>query len=327
MNPMLKFLLQLHRQVEEALRIGKDFAAARKKPAFDKILFCGMGGSAISGDIIRCLALSSGRYPFTVMRSAEIPKWVDRKTLVIISSYSGNTREALTFFSKARPRCPHFLIVTSGGHLAVQAKRMRLPTMTVPAGFPPRCAVGYLTFSLLPVLKKWGILFYSDADIRETQNLMKKYPRKQADVIAGKLAGRAVHFYGLSGSMEPVLLRWRAQLAENSKMLASHHVIPETFHNEIEGWHGPASLIHKSTAVFFADRDEPAWILRKRKVAGRLISKRGGRVMEIKSCGRSPLARIFSLIVLADWVSFELAQRCRVNPLAIPNIDTIKKID
>ena len=121
-------------------------------------------------------------------------------------------------------------------------------------------------------------------------------------------------------------MRWRAQLAENAKTLAAHHEMPEMFHNEIEGWRFPSALIRQGTALFFTDRSDPPEIQKKMRFVQKMIRQRGAKAVEIRSRGKTPLARLFSLISLGDWVSYELAVLNRVDPLEIPAIEAVKKV-
>lgn len=121
-------------------------------------------------------------------------------------------------------------------------------------------------------------------------------------------------------------MRWRAQFAENAKTLASYHVLPEAWHNEIEGWKHPEKLIRQSAAVFFLDRAQTGKVKQKITHAASLIRKRGGTVLTIPSEGRYPISRIFSLVCLGDWVSYYLALLNRENPIAIPVIESLKRL-
>jgi glucose/mannose-6-phosphate isomerase len=125
--------------------------------------------------------------------------------------------------------------------------------------------------------------------------------------------------------MQSVALRWRTQFAENAKTLASCEMLPEMFHHEIEGWILPAFKIKRSVAIFLTDRNEPGWLLKKKRVAMKVIRECGAQVMELKAGGRGALARIFSMIMLGDWTSCELAKLYKVDPMSICAIDRIKK--
>ena len=206
------------------------------------------------------------------------------------------------------------------------ARQKKIPILKIPAGMPPRCAIGYLAFSLLPVLKKTARLNVSAQEIQEAAQKIRAVSRTDARRLAHRIHGRAVHLYAVSGATEPVALRWRAQLAENAKTLASHHALPEMFHNEIEGWNFPRSLVRQSAAIFFTDRGEPAWLKKKRRFAEQLVRRFGAIVLEVSSRGRTRLGRIFSLIALGDWVSYELALQNGVDPVAVPSLEAVKKI-
>ncbi len=312
--------------IQEGLEIGGKFIAPAWGKKISKVLFCGMGGSAIGGDILKTLTSFGKPLVFEVNRTGRFPRWVDASTLVILSSYSGQTPETLNQIAPALRAGAKILALTSGGQLEKTAALKKIPCIKVPAGLPPRCAIGYLTFSLVPVFHKWGWLSFSSADSDEVLRTVRGVSRSQARAIAKKLFGKSVHFYGFSGFSEPVVTRWRAQLAENSKMLASFHLIPEMLHNEVEAWRFPKDIVRKSAAVFLSDKTDLPAFTRKIKAVQGLVRKAGGDAIELRSKGRSPAARLFSLIILADWVSYELADMNGIDPVIIPNINLLKKI-
>lgn len=323
---MKKILESLPGQIQEAVAIGRAFEAPDWRKKISKIIFCGMGGSAIGGDILRTLVNSYSPTVFEVCRTGKIPGWTDSSTLVIFSSYSGNTPETLGNLDVARKAKAKILILSSGGKLGQAAVKHKLPYLQVPGGLPPRCAIGYLTFSLLPVLAAWGRLKFSEKEFHEALRVVAGVSLKRAKLLAKQLWNRSVHFYGYSNFSESVLTRWRAQFAENSKVLASSHLIPEMLHNEVESWKFPAEIIQKSSAVFFSDASDPAWLKNKIRAAQAMMRQAGADVIEIKSSGTSLAARLFSLLALADWVSFELAALNEIDPIIIPVIESLKKV-
>lgn len=322
---MKNYLENLDRQILEGVALGNQFKIPALKN-ISKILFCGMGGSAISGDILRIWVSRDSRLLFTVNRTGEMPAWVDARTLVIFSSYSGNAVEILEIIEPILKRgCP-VLILTAGGKLERIAIQKKLPLLRIPQGMMPRFAIAYATFSLAAVFKRLDWIRYKQTDIHEAAALVRRGMASHARTIAKALHGRSVHFYGFSNFSTPILIRWRSQLAENSKMLASHHNLPEMFHNEIEGWTFPKELVRNSTAVFFKDREDPAWIHKKVAAIATILKRRGVRVLTISSQGQSSMARMFYLIALGDWVSFELAKLNHVDPMNIPLIEYVKTI-
>ncbi len=320
---MRRYLEALPGQVAEGYALGRatrlpaDFSKVRK------IIFCGVGGSAIGMDILAQAMHGVCPIPFMVHRGPGLPEWVGNDTLVVLTSYSGDTQETLDVLKEALSRKAYLLAVTSGGCLAREAAGRKFPWIEVPSGFPPRCAVGILTFSLASALSRAGWLKFGQSDVAVIQKAIRSNI-SEARAIAKKLKGRMIFLYGDSASFDVVMKRWRAQFAENAKTLASHHGIPEMFHNEIEGWSFPAFLTHKAAVVLFQDSKEPASAKKKAVLARRIMAARGACVISVKQKGRSPFEKMFSLIALGDWVSYELARLNRVDPVAIPAIRRIK---
>jgi len=319
------YLKDLAHQITKARAIAKGIslpASFIKRP--EKVLYCGMGGSAISGDILGTIAQSRSRIHWTVNRTSRLPEWVDSKTIVILSSYSGNTHEVEAIFEQAVARKAHFLVVASGGWLAKEALKRKIPFFRLPQGYPPRFAIGYTTFSLLFLFMRYRWFSVSAREIREVLQEAHHFPVAAACKLAKRLLDRHIAIYG-GGLMQSVALRWRTQFAENAKTLASCEALPEMFHHEIEGWSFPKFKVKRSVAIFLTDRNEPDWLCRKKKVAMQAIREQGAEVVEFRARGEGVLARIFSMILLGDWTSCELAKLYKVDPMSICMIDRIKE--
>lgn len=322
---MEAYLKDLANQIVKAREIAGGIslpASFIKRPA--KVLYCGMGGSAISGDILGTIAQSRSRIHWTVNRTSRLPQWVDSKTLVILSSYSGNTHEVQAIFRQAVARKAHFLVVASGGWLVGEAEKRGIPVFRLPQGYPPRFAIGFGTFSLLFLFIRYRWFSVTNAEIKEVIRIVEHFPVVQAKRLAKNLYDKNIRIYG-GGLMQPVAMRWRTQLAENAKVLASCEALPEMFHHEVEGWLFPRFKVKRSAAIFLTDKNEPDWLVKKRQVAMQAIREHGAKAIEIKARGEGGLARIFSAILLGDWTSCELAKLYRVDPMSICVIDRIKK--
>lgn len=321
---MEMYLKDLAHQIAKARAIANGISLPPsfiKRP--EKVLYCGMGGSAISGDILGTIAQHRSRIHWTVNRTSRLPAWVDSKTVVILSSYSGNTYEVESIFEQAVARKAHFLVVASGGWLAEEALRRKIPFFRLPEGYPPRFAIGYTTFSLLFLFMRYGWFSVSRREIQEVLRGVRHFPEAEARKLARGLLNKNIAIYG-GGLMQSVALRWRTQFAENAKTLVSCEALPEMFHHEIEGWTFPEFKVKRSVAIFLTDRNEPGWLLKKKRVAMKAIRERGAGVVEFKARGEGALARIFSMILLGDWTSCELAKLYKVDPMAICAIDRIK---
>lgn len=323
---MEKLLLGLHAQVEEGYRLGKKASLPSGYRNIRRIVFCGMGGSAIGGDIAKELMAEKGRIPFTVCRRDSLPSPLGPETLAVFTSYSGNTRETCRALEQARRSRSKICVITSGGECAGKAARNGYACIRVPAGLPPRCAMGYLSFSLIGLLVRGKWLSLSGKAVSEVAASLGKPPRRRAARIAAELKNRFVVLYGPSQPLSPVIRRWRSQLSENAKALASHHLLPELFHNEVEGWQVSRALARHLAVIFLLNGTESPEDIKKIRFFEKMLRGRGVRTLEVREKGDSLLASMFSLIYLGDWVSYELALLNRVNPLEIPVITRLKQL-
>ncbi len=333
---MLELILTFADQVEHAIAIGKDASLAEPGQPVQHVLIAGMGGSAIGGNILQKLLTASATYPCTVIRDYRLPAWASRNTLVVLSSFSGNTEETLSAYdSAASLGCP-MLICTSGGELLERARKEKHPFIQIPGGRPPRTALGYLLFPLLVHFVKWGWIKQSLLDYDELLELLRSMakendPRKNQDSRALKIASVFVDripIYYASAEMESVALRWKGQTCENAKVLAYHNVFPEMNHNEIVGWQRVATMgvDEQLAVVFFKDREDHPRVLKRMEIVRELIHQTRTPILELESKGQAMLTRMFSLIYLADFVSFNLAMLNGEDPTPIKNIDYLKSV-
>ena len=284
------------------------------------------------GDLIHSYAGNALEVPLTVNRSYSIPAWVDEHTLVIASSYSGNTEETLSMLGQAMTRTHQIVCVTAGGQLNRLALKHNWPLIVLPDGLPPRAALGYSLTALLQLGQAAGFLNVEQEDVEETGMLlvdqagqwkMEKDPLPRT--IANLLYNRLPVIYAGSGLLESVNLRWRCQLQENAKSPAVGHLFPELNHNEIVGWDGPESILSSMGVVVLRDQEDHPQIKRRIDITSHLLRSRAGSWIEVESKGRGRLARMMSLVQLGDWVSIELAERYGVDPIPIPLITHLKE--
>lgn len=336
---MEDLLRNFSHQVEEAIQIGEAFSLPRSfhRFPFEKILFVGMGGSAIGGDVIHSLIAPETRIPIWVSRSYRLPSFADSKTLCIFSSYSGNTEETISAFHEGMRRRLKAVVITSGGELAHLSGRFSLPWIQIPKGFPPRSALGYSVFPLLRLLAGLKLCPWDSRAAEETISLLKFLSEKRygtpvplranpAKQLARLLYDRWVVIYAGTELLDSAALRFRNQIEENAKAMASHHLIPEMNHNEILGWQFPKKLIPKCSCIFLRDSKDHPRIQLRMKITRDLIAKgRGVPTEEIYSQGKSRLARLFSVIYEGDWISYYLALLYRMDPTPVGVIESLKK--
>jgi glucose/mannose-6-phosphate isomerase len=299
------------------------------------IVVTGLGGSAMGGDLVRAIAESQLRYPLVVNRNYDLPGFVDGSTLVLACSYSGNTEETLSAYEKARRAKASIVCITSGGKLEATAIANGHPVLRMPGGLPPRAALGHSLIALLAAMQAMRIMPDMSESIQETIELLKtlrdRYKTDNpessnaAKKLASSLCGKVVTIYGSDGIMEAAAYRWRSQIAENAKNLASHHVLPEMNHNELVGWLYPEEVLRKIGVVFLRDKEDHPQIQRRFDLTRDLIAGKSGSLHEIWSEGKSLLARVLSVIYLGDYVSLYLAYLNNTDPTPVVVIDYLKK--
>jgi glucose/mannose-6-phosphate isomerase len=237
-------------QCKQGIEIGKNFNLGDYFKDINKVVFTGMGGSAIGADILTAYLRDEMKLPVFVNRNYTLPGFIDRQTAVFTCSYSGNTEEVLSAYNEAKNKKARIFSITSGGELKKRADSDGFPYITIPGGYPPRAAFGYSFFPLFTTVIKAGWVSNKDEELNEVPKLIKELCEKQIgpeinrDSNIAKNISEFLHehigiVYGAEGYMGIVAFRWKGQICENSKNLAYNNVIPEMNHNEIMGWQFP----------------------------------------------------------------------------------------
>jgi glucose/mannose-6-phosphate isomerase len=335
---MLGRVMEMPQHFREALRRAQSPPIELKRDHIRNIIVVGLGGSAIGGELVKCLTYNQLAAPLSVCRSYNLPRFVDRHTLAIVSSYSGNTEETLSAFEQALQRQAQIVCITSGGALGQMAQARGLPLFSLPIGFPPRSALVHLIVPVLKTLQAGSFIPNPEPDIEETAALLEKLtphyqPQNNASNNTAKnlalaLRKRLPLIYAAE-IYEAVAWRWKEQFCENSKILAWHNVFPELNHNELVGWGLRRELDKKFQVIYLNDpQAAPAEIhsrvLARMKLTRGLIEKSGAPVISAASAGRSLLARFFSLIFLGDLASVYLAALNQIDPTPVEKIDYLK---
>ncbi len=301
---------------------------------FDGVVICGMGGSAIGGDLVRTLVEPSAPVPVLVNRGYSLPGWVGEGTLVVVSSYSGGTEETLSAFDDARQRGARTLSITAGGTLAEHAEADDLDVVQIPGGLQPRAALGYSLGVLLRLADAMGLGEISEATFQSAlADARRRAERYDADAegnpardLSATFEGALPVVYTGTGLLEAVGMRWRTQLHENPKHPAVGNVVPELDHNEIMGFEsGPPEVLRRMQIVVLRDHDDHPQIQKRFDATRGLVESSVGGWHEVETDGESRLSRMLSLVQLGDWVSFWLAIRKGVDPTPVETIQQLKK--
>ena len=312
-------------QLRDAVALGELVRLNPPTIPIQNVVIAGVGGSGIGGSIVSEIAAEVAKIPITVSKGYSLPNYVNEKTLVIVSSYSGNTEETLASFREALTLGAQIVCITSGGELADEAMRNGVACIRIPAGMPPRACLGYSLVQILFILSGYGVIQDSfKSNLASACNLLDTEEtniQKEAHAVAEKLFGKICVIYTPIGS-EGIAMRFKQQLNENTKAHAWHAVIPEMNHNEIAGWMEKNDSL---AVVFFRNETDNTRIKKRIEVCKEIISEHASSVTEIWSKGNSTLERALYHIHFGDWISEFLPEMAGIDPSVVKNIDYLKE--
>ncbi len=288
---------------------------------FDKIVVCGMGGSAISGDLLKDLFRNNLNIPIQVSREYHLPSYVNEKTLVFCISYSGNTEETLSQFVDAIKLGCKIIPITSNGKLDEWCKKLNLQYIKVASGLQPRAALPLIFIPMVVYLQTLGLINI-EADIHESIDSINHLSNKQdLDEIAESLLGQHIVVYA-STSFSTIARRMKTQLNENAKIPASYAMFPELNHNEIMRYQNDL-LNDNLSVIVIRTYDEPEEISIRIEITKQLLSNKA-KIFEISSFGKSKLSKILTLLYQTDYLSVKLAELYNVDINSTNSIEYVK---
>jgi glucose/mannose-6-phosphate isomerase len=330
---MRAVIRDLPRQCGAAWQEAQAFDLPADYRDVDKVVILGMGGSAIAGDLLRALASLESRVPVVSHRGYDLPLLVDGQTLLIASSYSGNTEETLSAFQTALSGAAKKLVITTGGRLLAAARANGIPAFVFRYESQPRAALGYSLMPLLAIAGKLGLIEDKSADVDEANAVLEdllhrigedvplaENPAKQ---LATRLHGRLPVVYG-AGLLTDVARRWKSGLNETSEMWAFFEELPEANHNAIVGYGLPEAIARAAFVVFLrASSLHPRMLLRY-EFTQHALAEAGVESEVVQAMGRSPLAHILSAVFFGDYVGLYLAILNGVDPTPTAVIARLK---
>ena len=324
MEKMRKLITEFPGQIEQAWRIAQDTPLdfGGWKPS--NVLVLGMGGSGISGVIASKMLGGVSPVPIQANCDYVIPAWVGTETLVLACSYSGNTEETLMALKAATNCGARIAAITSGGQLGSLCDAHGWPSVRFPGGEPPRSQFGYAFTSVMHVLHAAGLvpdaMHAEFGAVADHLRLNQESCIERAKALADFVENRNVLLYADAGQ-EGLIVRWRQQLNENSKLLCSHHVFPEMNHNELVGWESGSE---HDVALIIQTPEDHARTRVRMDVCSEIFQERGADVVVVEGDGDGAILRFFDLVHVGDWLSLILAERSGVDPVDIKNIDHLK---
>lgn len=332
-SDMFGVLAGFDEQVKTAFEIGQSVPVDKNNYKFNKIIISGLGGSAIGGDLLRSFCIYESPVPIFVNRNYRLPAFADKDTLVILSSYSGNTEETLGSYEEAVNKNCSVICISSGGKLSLLAENNKQLLIKVPVGLQPRCALGFSFFPLLILTGKLGLISDKSAEINSVINRIKTRSQQytvldensnNALKIAYYLEGKIPVIYSSIDFFDIVNLRWRGQLGENAKTLGFGNYLPEMNHNEIVGWQENPEVLKKIAVIALRDKEENLPIKKRIDITLELIKPLASLILKVEGEGLSLLERIFDVIYLGDWMSYYLAIINKTDPTPVEKINYLK---
>jgi len=321
---MKTLVANFSKQLSEAIKIGSNAKLTESKNKISNVLICGLGGSGIGGSIVSELVVAYANVPINVSKGYFIPAYVNENTLVIISSYSGNTEETLNCMELAIVKNAKIVSVTSGGKVLEISKTKNYDHIIVPGGMPPRACLGYSLTQLFFILDFFGICNnVFKPQLEAAIKLIDEEENKiiaEANSIAEKLIGKIPVIYSTTYN-EGIAIRFRQQLNENAKVLCWHHVIPEMNHNELVGW---TEKNEDLSVVIFLDADEYSRNLARVEINKEIIIKYAAHITEVFSKGNSEIEKAIYFIHLGDWVSVILGEMRGADLMEVNVINHLK---
>ena len=327
---MIEVIKKLYFHIEHSFEIISE-SNLKKRNNVKNVLICGMGGSAIGGDFVKTVLKDDLNIPIFVNRDYDLPSWISTNTLVIICSYSGNTEETISCYNNIVNNNIKPIVISSGGYLLKDAKENQFDFVQLPSGIQPRAAFGYSASLLLLALVEIGIidkkysteLFNSIDSIKSKSSKYSNLLDKNVALDLSKIIYNKFPIIYCTLNTEVVAFRFRCQLAENSKILSSHFVLPEQNHNEIEGFSN--NDISNYVILWLKDKTDNERTIKRIDITSKLLKNIKHQFIYFDESD-SLIERLFNLIYLFDWVSFYCAIYHQTNPTPVNTILELKSL-
>ncbi len=322
----------------DQLQFAWELGQGQPLPAWQdirQVLVAGMGGSAIGADLLVAYAAPHCPVPVIVHRNYSLPAWArGAETLVIASSHSGNTEEALSAFEEAKANNCRILAISTGGQLAARAREAGVPLWTFEHHGQPRAAVGYSFSLLLAALARLGLVPDPAGDVLSAASAMRSQQENtRADVpvvsnpakrLAGQLVGRYVVVFG-ADILEPVARRWKGQISEVAKAWGQFEFLPEADHNTLAGVVNPQGMLSSIAALYLrAPSYHPRNLLRS-NLTKKIFMLEGLNADFVDAQGDTLLAHQWTALNLGDYTAYYLAMLYGVDPSPVEAIEGLKK--
>lgn len=330
---MLGEIDHLPGQLQDAWELGNQ-SSLPNWSGIQGVIIAGMGGSAIGADLLAAYVSSSCQVPVFVWRDYDLPAWAQgAKTLVISSSHSGNTEETLSAFQQARARGCRILAISTGGKLLDAAQDAGAVAWEFKHTGQPRAAVGFSFGLLLCAFSRLGLIPDPQPELElAIQAMRSQQAVLKADVpvhknlakrTAGQIMNRLVVVMG-SGVFAPVARRWKGQISEVAKSWGQFEFLPEADHNTLAGILNPEDALARLVVLFLQGNSLHQRNQLRSELTRKIFMLEGISTDYIDAQGNTPLAQMWTLLHLGDYIAYYLAMAYRVDPTPVEAIESFK---
>ncbi len=331
---MFKAIWDFPENLMEAENISKDIKLKQKYSNIQNIVIVGMGGSAIGGDIMSILEKHNLNIPLFVCRNYLLPNWVNKNSLIICSSYSGNTEETLSALDDALRKNAQIIGVTTGGELANRLKILEKDIVVIPSGLQPRAALGFSFIPMIIFLVKIEIIqsvieewLYNSIKILKKKRELYSLESENNPIykLAKNVHNKIPIIYSNISTMGIAGIRLKGQFCENGKMLSYNNELPELNHNEIVGWGNNYKILKNLVIIWLKDIDDNQRIKHRQKITQNILDDFLVKQYIIQVEGKTFQERFLHMINYGDWLSFWCAILHETDPSPVEKINILKK--
>tara|TARA_B100000809_G_scaffold5047_1_gene5154 strand:- start:401 stop:1441 length:1041 start_codon:yes stop_codon:yes gene_type:complete len=318
----------------DALKLGNEISLNNSYNNVQNVVIAGMGGSAIGGDVVAVLEKENIMVPFVVCRGYSLPNWVNKNTLVICSSYSGNTEETLSALENAKSKNAQICGITTGGIISNILKELDKDVVLIPSGLQPRAALAFSFVPMAKCLEKAGVLklnfdSWMDNAIEAIYRAREIYSLENIEnpvyELARQIYDKLPVIYADNSTMGVAALRLKGQICENAKMLAYHNELPEFNHNEIVGWENNSHIYEELFVLWLSDTDDNPRVKHRQKITQDILNEAGVDQFVLEMAGNSFQERFLHMIHFGDWLSYWCAILHGTDPSPVEKISRLKE--
>ena len=304
------------------------FAGDLQKTQFkniDHIVFAGVGGSGTIGDVISSI-LSKNDIHVNVVKGYLLPKTVDHNTLIVTTSVSGNSKEAITVLQNSKKSKGKFLAFSSGGKIKKYSIKNKIPYCEIPEIHSPRASFSCYLYSILNVLE--DVIPLKKQDVKESISLLMKTRKEISSTnltnsnpalsLAKCISGIPIIYY--PWGLHSAAIRFKNSLQENAKMHVFAEDVIESSHNGIVAWEKRSKI----KPILIIGKDDYVKTKERWKVVKEFFKINKIQYKEVVSPSGSILTKLVNLIYLLDYSSIYSAVLSKTDPTPVRPIEFIK---